>query len=93
VACGVLNRCAAREIQRPDGHEGTTNLQDQKRGSTMEARTKENVTFLGLQRVPRGEALILVNNESGSTVTYDPARHNIVNMDGYVRSVLASRYW
>lgn len=57
----------------------------------MEAGTKENVTFLGLQRVPRGEALILVNNESGSTVTYDPARHNIVNMDGYVRSVLASR--
>ncbi len=57
----------------------------------MGVRTKENVTFLGLQKVPWGEALILVNNESGSTVTYDPARHTIVNMDGYVRSVLASR--
>jgi hypothetical protein len=59
----------------------------------MEAARKENVTFLGLQKVPRGEALVLVNNEMGSTVTYDPARHTIVNMDGYVRSVLASRGW
>ncbi len=58
----------------------------------MEGNRKENVTFLGLQRVPRGEALVLVNNESGSTVTYDPARHNIINMDGYIRSVLASRH-
>lgn len=57
----------------------------------MEGNQKENVTFLGLQRVPRGEALILVNDESGSTVTYDPVRHNITNMDGYIRSVLASK--
>jgi hypothetical protein len=58
----------------------------------MEADRKESVTFLGLQRVPQGEALILVNNASGSTVTYDPVRHTIINMDGYVRSVLASRH-
>ncbi|MDD3845820.1 MAG: hypothetical protein PHC90_05605 [Syntrophorhabdaceae bacterium] len=57
----------------------------------MEAAEKENVVFLGLQKVPRGRTLVLVNNESGSTVTYDPARHTIINMDGYVRSVLAYR--
>jgi hypothetical protein len=57
----------------------------------MEAAAKENVTFLGLQKVPRGEPLVLVNNESGSTVTYDPARHTIINMDGYIRFVLAFR--
>ncbi len=54
----------------------------------MEVRAKENVVFLGLQKIPQGGALVLVNNQSGSTVTYDPGRHNIINMDGYVRLVL-----
>ena len=54
----------------------------------MEVRAKENVVFLGLQKIPRGRALVLVNDERGSTVTYDPCRHNIINMDGYVRFVL-----
>lgn len=57
-------------------------------GFRMEVGTKENVVFLGLQRVPRGPTLVLVNNEWGSTVTYDPERHNIIDMDGYVRFVL-----
>lgn len=57
-------------------------------GVWMEAGTKENVVFLGLQKIPRGTALVLVNNQSGSTVTYDPDRHNIINMDGYVRFAL-----
>ncbi len=54
----------------------------------MEPGTKEDVVFLGIQKVPRGSALVLVNNKLGSTVTYDPERHNIINMDGYVRFVL-----
>lgn len=54
----------------------------------MEVRAKESVVFLGLQKIPRGGPLVLVNDESGSTVTYDPDRHNIINTDGYVRVVL-----
>lgn len=54
------------------------------------SREKENVNFLGIQRVPRGGAIVLVNNEMGSTVAFDPKRHNIINADGYVRFVIGS---
>jgi len=49
---------------------------------------KENVTFHGVQNGPGGRKFVLVNNEKGKTVKYNSARHNIINMDGYVRFVL-----
>ncbi len=51
---------------------------------------KENVVFLGLQRVPKGGSLVLVNNEKGSTVAFNPAKHNIINMDGYIRFIIGA---
>lgn len=58
---------------------------------TMEgSRKKENVSFLGIQRIPKGGTIILVNNEKGSTVAFDPQRHNIINIDGYIRFVIGA---
>ncbi len=54
----------------------------------IDTEKKENVTFLGVQNGPGGRKFVLVNNEKGSTVKYNAARHNIINMDGYVRFVV-----
>ena len=72
------------------GHrEGTNGSRDAaEEAAVFERLAKENVLFLGIQKVPKGPALVLVNNESGSTVAYNPERHNIINMNGYVRFVL-----
>lgn len=56
----------------------------------MASRGKENVSFLGIQKIPGGGTIVLVNNEKGSTVAFNPAKHNIINMDGYVRFVIGA---
>jgi len=54
------------------------------------SQKKENVVFLGLQKIPKGGSLVLVNNEKGSTVAFNPAEHNIINMDGYIRFIIGA---
>lgn len=63
---------------------------DALREAVKGSREKENVSFLGIQKLPKGGMLILVNNEMGSTVAFDPQRHNIINLDGYVRFVIGT---
>lgn len=70
---------------------GSVAISDRTGRETMSgSQKKENVSFLGIQKIPKGGALVLVNNEKGSTVTFDPSRHNIINMNGYIRFVIGA---
>lgn len=44
---------------------------------------KDPVTFIGIQENPKGEPLTLVNESSGTTKVYDPAKHDITNPEEF----------